>query len=72
MKGRNFLENFSKKVLYLTLSRRNEDIWHVININICISISLFINFTELLFLAVSCAVGGYQAYRKHDKTESSH
>ena len=49
---------------------KNEE--HVININICISIILFINFTELLFMAVSCAVGGYPASRKLDKTESSH
>ena len=72
MKDRNFLENFFQKSFLFNLSRRNEDIWHVININICISIILFINFTELLFMAVSCAVGGYPAYRKLDKTESSH
>ena len=65
---------FSKvflKSLIFNLSRWNEDIWHVININICISIILLINFTELLFMVVSCAVGGYPASRILDKTESS-
>ena len=39
MKGRNFLENFSKSFIF-NLRRRNKDIWHVININICISLIL--------------------------------
>ena len=42
-----FLEVFQKSFIF-NLSRRNEDIWQVININICISIILFINFTGLL------------------------
>ena len=67
-----FFGEFFQKCFIFNLSRRNEDIWHVININICISIILFINFTELLFIAVSCAVGGYPASRTLDKTESSH
>ena len=44
-----FGEVFQKSFIF-NLSRRNENIWHVININICIGIILFINFTELLFL----------------------
>ena len=66
----NFLQVFQKRFIF-NRRRRNEDIWHVININICISIILFINFTELLFMVVSCAVGGYPASRIFDKTESS-
>ena len=71
MKDRIFLEKFSKKSFIFNLSIRNEDIWQVININIRISIILFINFTELLFMVVSWAVSGYPASRILDKTESS-
>ena len=71
MKDRNFFRSFPKKSFIFNLSRRNEDIWQVININICISIILFINFTELLFMVVSSAVGGYPASRILDRTESS-
>ena len=62
-----FFESFSKKSFIFNLSRRNEDICHVININICISIILFINFTELLYMVVSCAVGGYPDTRQNRK-----
>ena len=71
MKDRNFYLEVFQKSFISNLCRRNEDIWQVININICISIILFINFTELLFMVVSCAVGGYPASRILDKTESS-
>ena len=63
-----FFEVFQKSFIF-NLSRQNEDIWQVTNINICISIILFINFNELLFMVVSCAVGGYPASRILDKTE---
>ena len=71
MKDRIFFSEVFQKSFIFNLSRRNEDIWQVININICISIILFINFTGLLFMVVSCAVGGYSASRILDKTESS-
>ena len=71
MKDCNILQFFFQKSFIFNLSRRNEDICHVININMYVSNIFLTDLTEPLFMVVSCAVSCCPASTVLDKTKSS-